>query len=87
VLGGGSRVRARAVAGHCRWRFLRGIFIRGGNSLEANVCVNPGLVKLLKIGAAARLLAECLGDFRVQGGGDDIRAGAIDDCAQFGLLL
>src|ERR1700730_6628476 len=31
-------------AGHGRWRFLRGIFIHGGNSLGTNVRLNPGLV-------------------------------------------
>jgi len=38
--------------------------------------------QLPKIGAAARLPAQCLGDFRVQCGGDDnIRSGAVDDCS------
>ena len=32
------------VGCHGRGRFLRGICIHGGNSLEANVRLNPGLV-------------------------------------------
>jgi hypothetical protein len=45
-------------AGHGRWRFLRGIFIHGGNSLEGNVRLNTFPGQLLGIGAAARLPAQ-----------------------------